>query len=287
MKAKRYRIIMAGAAAAVLLSSCVKDDLYNTPHPDRGAVAVTLDGLSAGESADGCSVEVGEQTFEYEEGRFVTSDPLPPGEYTLLAHNNPAGFSIAGGIARVLPLTQTKSDNDIELIQPRPDCLWSGTQRISVMQDDTLHLSLDMERRMRDLHIELTVTEGDPSRIVSATGTLTGIAGAFDMHGETLTGEATATAADFAHEGDKVSADLRILGTMGAAQTFTLVLTFVDGYVQTVESDLTTVLSTFNGGDYGQAFTVTGNLGAPVEAGVGGCTITDWTIVYGDPVEAM
>ena len=33
--------------AALLLSSCVKDELYNTPHPDKGAVTISLTGLSA------------------------------------------------------------------------------------------------------------------------------------------------------------------------------------------------------------------------------------------------
>ncbi len=35
MKARQY-INMVGMAAAVLLSSCVKDTLYDTPHPDYG-----------------------------------------------------------------------------------------------------------------------------------------------------------------------------------------------------------------------------------------------------------
>ena len=44
MKAKRTIII---GMAALLLSSCVKDELYNTPHPDKGAVTISLTGLSA------------------------------------------------------------------------------------------------------------------------------------------------------------------------------------------------------------------------------------------------
>ena len=41
MKARHY-INMMGMAAAVLLSSCVKDTLYDTPHPDKGAVTGTV-----------------------------------------------------------------------------------------------------------------------------------------------------------------------------------------------------------------------------------------------------
>ena len=62
---------------------------------------------------------------------------------------------------------------------------------------------------------------------------------------------------------------------MGEAQMLTLTLTFTDGLTQTVESDLTEVLANFNG-DMEQTFTVTGSLRTPTEAGLGGCTITDW-----------
>ena len=43
---------MMGMAAAVLLSSCVKDTLYDTPHPDHGKIAVTADWSARGEGID-------------------------------------------------------------------------------------------------------------------------------------------------------------------------------------------------------------------------------------------
>ena len=39
-------------AAAVLFSSCVKDTLYDTPHPDYGKIAVTADWSARGEGID-------------------------------------------------------------------------------------------------------------------------------------------------------------------------------------------------------------------------------------------
>ena len=51
MKAKQY-INMMGMAAAVLLSSCVKDTLHDTPHPDYGKIAVTADWSARGEGID-------------------------------------------------------------------------------------------------------------------------------------------------------------------------------------------------------------------------------------------
>ena len=163
-----------------------------------------------------------------------------------------------------------------ELINPLPETLYSGTKTVTVVADDTLHWDLDVAQRTRDLRLDLTVTEGDPERIAAITGTLSGVAGAYDLRSETLHGEAVSTAPAFTRNGDKIEAALRLLGTMGEAQVLTLTLTFTDGLTQTVESDLTEVLADFNG-DMEQTFTVTGSLRTPTEAGLGGCTIADWT----------
>ena len=37
------RYIMSGAAGLLLLNSCVKDELYKTPHPDKGRITITAD----------------------------------------------------------------------------------------------------------------------------------------------------------------------------------------------------------------------------------------------------
>ena len=153
------------------------------------------------------------------------------------------------------------------------------------MADDTLRMNLDVAQRTRDLHIKLIVTEGDPERIAVVTGTLSGVAEAYDLRNETLYGEAVSTRPTFTRDGDKVSADLRLLGVLGDAQTLTLVLTFTDGQTQTVESDLTEILADFNG-DMEEALGIEGELHTPVRAGME-ATIKDWNTIPGDPVEAM
>ncbi len=145
--------------------------------------------------------------------------------------------------------------------------------------DDTLHLDLDVVQRTRDLRLELTVTEGDPQRIATITGTLSGVAGAYDLRNETLYGEAVSTRLVFTRSGDKVTADLRLLGTMGDRQTLTLVLSFTDGLAQTVESDLTEALAGF-GGDMTEPFTLSAGIRTPIEAGFS-ATLTDWEVVDG------
>lgn len=40
-------VAMAALTFAVSMTGCVKDELFNTPHPDKGAVVVTTDWTDA------------------------------------------------------------------------------------------------------------------------------------------------------------------------------------------------------------------------------------------------
>ena len=280
---RKYTTTILATALLFSLGGCVKDELHDTPHPDKGIVAVSID-LPQGASGEDYTVEIDGTTADGKEGHYTVSDPLPPGEYTVLAYNTPQGFTVTDGIARV-----ERTDGTVraltDFINPLPDYLYSGTERITVMADDTLRMNLDVTQRVRDLHIELTVTEGDPERIAAIAGTLSGVAESYDLRNETLYGEAVSTRPTFTRSGDKVSADLRLLGVLGDAQTLTLVLTFTDGQTQTVESDLTEILADFNG-DMEEALGIEGELHTPVRAGME-ATIKDWNTIPGDPVEAM
>ena len=282
---RKYTTTILATALLFSLGGCVKDELHDTPHPDEGVVAVAIDVPQGDEEEEGAyTVEIDGTTADGKEGRYTVSDPLPPGEYTVLAYNTPQGFTVTDGIARV-----ERTDGTVraltDFINPLPDYLYSGTERITVVADDTLRMNLDVVQRVRDLHIELTVTEGDPERIAAIAGTLSGVAEAYDLRNETLYGEAVSTRPTFTRSGDKVSAELRLLGVLGDVQTLTLVLTFTDGQTQTVESDLTEILADFNG-DMEEALGIEGELHTPVRAGME-ATIKDWNTIPGDPVEAM
>ena len=271
-----YYIICAVMLALV---SCVKDDLHDTPHPDRGAVTVNA---YFAEKAEDAAVPA-EYTLTIG-GNACTATPgtdfchpalFAPGGYTLTAYNECDGMTANGTTVTV----NTLADGTVESL---PGYLFAQSREITVVADDTLRVSLPMVQRVRDLHLRLTVTEGDPERIASLTGTLSGIAGAFDLTEQAVTGEVASTRFAFTRDGDKVSADLRLFGTMGAAQTLTVEITFTDGRIQTVESDLTEALAGFNGGI--ETVTLAGDLLTPVEIGIGGSTITPWEVVDGGNV---
>ena len=279
MRTTKCIISHALAAAFIfLLSSCSKDE-YNTPHPDKGVIAVNINHPQGAEEDD-YTVEVDGKPLD--EGDNA-SNPLTPGEHTVLVYNTPEGFTVTDGIAYVERVDGTRALTD--LIDPLPETLYSGTKTVTVVADDTLHLDLSVAQRTRDLRLELTVTEGDPERIAAITGTLSGVAGAYDLRNETLYGDAVSTAPAFTRNGGKVAADLRLLGTMGDRQTLTLRLSFLNGNPQdiTIESDLTEQLAGFNLGT--GTITLDGELHTPTEAGVE-AAIIDWEKIDGGGVDA-
>lgn len=270
MKAKRYTI-MAGIAAAMMLTSCVKDELYDTPHPDKGALVLDVDGLPGG---DGYMVDIDGQTFEVTGSMFAVPDLFEPGTHTLTVYNRPEGFSVEGLVARVAPLEAAVRSTD-GLIHPLPGYLHSGTRQIEVTADDSLKVEMSVSRRVRDLRLELTVTEGDPERIASVKGTVSGIAGMFDLAAQKTTGEVASTVVAFTRTGDKLTADARLLGFIGEKPMLTVEIRFTDGRTQTVENgSFADAVKDFNK-DMAEPFVLTGNLNTPMEAGMN-ATIEDW-----------
>lgn len=263
---------MYGAISALLLASCVKDEVYNTSHPDKGAVSIHV---NLPQGMGDYTVEIDGQSVQGSGATIVYPTLLSPGEHNLLMYNHPDGLTIADGIARVNATATFKSNGNA--ILPTPGCLYSASTTCTVMADDTVGIELNPLRRMRDLHFELTVAEGDPERIASVEGVLSGIAGTYTLATESPSREPMTTAPTFTRDGNRVTADARLLGTAGEAQVLVLTLRLTDGKVQTIENDLTEMLRTFNT-DMQTPLNISGTLLTPTAANPGTATITDWQV---------
>lgn len=273
---------MMGMAAAVLLSSCVKDTLYDTPHPDKGAVTINLTGLSAD---DNYVLDMDGKVADITGSPFTNPDLLNPGTHSMVIYNRAEGFTFDGRMARV-NAPDGKSRADGASVIPLPGYLKTVSQEITVTADDTLRVNPVPQQRVRDLQLELEVTQGRPELIQSVTATLSGIAGVFDMEKGQTIGEPTSTVFSFTRDGSKLTADARLLGTMGAVQTLVLDIVFTDGgRTQRTEVDLTEALADFNG-DMTTAYRVTGTLETPVGMEEGKGEITGWETVEGGDASA-
>ena len=271
----------------LLLVSCVKDDLYNTPHPDKGAVKVTTDWTDRSSDAtlpDSYILRIGaqEQTVS---GAANSFDALfPPGKQDLLVYHQAEGITISGTTATV----NTLPDG---MLEPAPGYLFSASGTLEVMKDDTLHLTVPMKQHVRRLALTLKLNSGDEQRIGSTAATLTGIASAVDLTtGILIATEGKTTVPAFALGTDADAPDtrssgqptlvtaLRLLGIVtGERQILTLVITLTDGNVQTIHTDLTEMLKDF-GGTNMEPLTLDATLELPAEDSMSG-TITGWTEV--------
>lgn len=263
-------LAVAALIFAVTMTGCVKDELFNTPHPDKGAVVLDIGGLPGG---DGYTVDIDGRTFDATGGTFTVPGLFEPGTHTVTVYNRPEGFSVEELVARVAPLGAERRAAD-GLIHPLPGYLYSGTRQIEVTADDSLKVEMSVSQRVCDLLLELTVTEGDPERIASVRGTISGIAGAFDLAAQQTIGEAVSTAVEFTRTGDKLTADARLLGMTGDRQTLVIDIVFTDGRTQTTESDMTEYLKDF-GSDMTEAFRLAGDLNTPIETDMS-ATIDNW-----------
>ena len=286
MKARQY-INMMGMAAAVLLSSCVKDTLYDTPHPDYGKIAVTADWTDRGEGVDipaSWHIVMGDYTGT-ETGATHSPDYLfNPGSYTLAAYNIPEGITVSGTTAAVAAA-------DGGFIVNTPGWLFTSVQEAEIEADTDYELTAVMHQQVRQLTLVIEPAGDAADRIESIEGTLSGAAGTLDFatgtHGTPSEVKLHFTKITDGNDAGKWTATVRLLGIAGDAQRLTATLTYTDGNPQptSLNSDLTSALNGFNDGKTAP-LTLGGTIAeTPGEAGFTG-EITDWETVDGGGVDA-
>ena len=286
MKARQY-INMMGMAAAVLLSSCVKDTLYDTPHPDHGMIAVTADWSARGEGIDipaTWTVSMGDYTGTETAATHTPEYLFVPGNYTLAAYNIPEGITVSGTTAAVAAA-------DGGFIVNTPGWLFTSVQEVEIEADTDYSLTAVMHQQVRELTLVIEPTGDAAERIESIEGTLSGAAGTLDFatgtHGTPSEVKLHFTKITEGDDAGKWMATVRLLGIAGDAQRLTATLTYTDGNPQptSLNSDLTSALNGFNDGKTAP-LTLGGTIvETPGEAGFTG-EITDWETVDGGGVDA-
>ncbi len=287
MKPTRYIPILAAAAAALLTASCVKDTLYNTPHPGHGKITVTADWSARGEGIAipaTWTLSMGDYTGTETTATHAPDHLFAPGSYTLVAWNPAEGITVSGTTATVAPASGSQTTGTF--IDNAPGWFFTHAEQVSIEKDTDYPLTAAMQQRVRELQLELEVTQGRPELIQSVTATLSGIAGAFDMARGQTSGEPVSTVFSFTRDGSRLTADARLLGTMGAVQTMVLDIVFVDGgRTQRTEVDLTEAMKEFND-DMTTAYRITGTLETPVGMEECNAEITGWESVEGGNASA-
>lgn len=283
-------VAIATLTFAVTMTGCVKDDLYNTPHPDKGAAVVTTDWTDAlAEATVPDTYFLSMDGGETKEVQAVTNcypDLLLPGKHTLLVYNEPQGMKVNGMTATVNSL----KDGTLE---PLPEYLFSAVKELDVMQDDTLRVTMSMIRRLCPIVLNLSLEGDNTEHIASITATLGGIVASVDLQtGVAGSENATVTlnikqqpeTESRAYTEGRLKMKCRVVGiNQEQRQLLTIEVRMADGYVQTILSDLTDYLKDLNAEM--DPIELDGTVEAPQDGDFSG-TIKDWESVSGGDTDA-
>ena len=287
---KIYTIILT----ALLLSSCVKDTLYDTPHPDHGMISVTADWSARGEGIDipaTWTVAMGDYTGTETSATHAPDHLFAPGSYTLAVWNPAEGITVSGTTATVAAAT----GNDAvagAFISNAPGWLFTSVQQVLIEKDTDYPLTAAMKQQVRELTLVVEPTGDAAGRITEIVAHLTGAARTLDFATDTY-GAASNVVLPFTKitEGDdagKWKATVRLLGVTGTEQLLTGEIRYADGNPTptTLKSDLTEALKEFNTGK-SASLTLGGTLvETPEETEFSGFEITGWETVEGGDASA-
>ena len=287
---KIYTIILT----ASLLSSCVKDTLYDTPHPDHGMISVTADWSARGEGIDipaTWTVTMGDYTGTETSATHAPDHLFDPGSYTLAVWNPAEGITVNGTTATVAAAT----GNDAvagAFISNAPGWLFTSVQQVLIEKDTDYPLTAAMKQQVRELTLVVEPTGDAAGRITEIVAHLTGAAGTLDFATDTY-GAASNVVLPFTkitegNDAGKWKATVRLLGVTGTEQLLTGEIRYADGNPTptTLKSDLTEALKEFNTGK-SASLTLGGTLvETPEETEFSGFEINGWKPVTGESTDA-
>lgn len=291
---KTKHILIIAAIIPLILSSCFRDELFDRPAPGpepepepepepiAQTITVTADwsGISQETSVpESYNIVLGDRVLSVSEATTVIDGPFAPGQYDLLLHNSPAGFTVTGDNAKVNSML---AEGEIESM---PGYLFSGRKSdLIIEKDGSAEVTVKMKQHVRRLNIELTVVSGDHSRIVSATASLSGIESGINHRTHERSSLPAVVSGTYNKDGNRLTLSYNLLGVVySAGPRLVTILTFSDGVTQSVESDLSESLRSFH--DDVAPLTLKASLSVPDKAGLK-ATITDWKEIDGGNVDA-
>ncbi len=275
----------------IIFTSCVKDTIYNTPHPEHGRITLTTDWSARGEGIDipgshhvlTNGDDEGRQTFT----AHTNDHPelFAPGTHRLHLWHDAAGITVSGNTASVASLSRAGG------FVGNPDWFFSAAMDVEIEADKVHPVTATMQQQVRELTLVIAPTGGTTDKIESITGTLSGVAGTLDIdtgaHGTPSDVALTFTKITEGPDAGKWSATVRLLGVAGSEQTLTGAITFTDGSPAAVslDSDLSATLSTFNA-DKKTPIALSGTV-VETPTGVGfTASITGWNVINREGVIA-
>jgi hypothetical protein len=275
MKARHIYII---GMAALTLTGCVKDELFDTPHPGKGRITVTADWNARGEgiaTPESWNLSMGDYHGTETAATHAPDHLFEPGCYSLVAWNPATDISVSGTSASVTSTADGCISGD-------PGWLFTSVQEVTIEADRDHAFTATMQQQVRQLTLTIRLTGDAAERVEGISGRLSGVAGTMDFASDTY-GAPSSVALNFTKitQGENAgawTATVRLLGITGESQQLTGGITYAgDNLPSTpVASDMTALLAGFNDNKT-VPLSLACDLETPTQAGVT-ATIIDWEV---------
>lgn len=275
MKARHIYII---GMAALSLTGCVKDELFDTPHPGKGRITVTADWSARGEgiaTPESWNLSMGDYHGTETAATHAPDYLFEPGSYTLVAWNPATDISVSGTSASV---TSTADG----CISGELGWLFTSVQEVTIDADRDHAFTAAMQQQVRQLTLTIRFTGDAAERVKGISGRLSGVAGTMDFASDTY-GAPSSVALNFTKitQGENAgvwTATVRLLGITGESQQLTGGITYAgDNLPSTpIASDMTALLAGLNDNNT-VPLSLACDLETPTQAGVT-AIIIDWEV---------
>lgn len=275
MKARHIYII---GMAALSLTGCVKDELFDTPHPGKGRITVTADWSARGEgiaTPESWNLSMGDYHGTETAATHAPDYLFEPGSYTLVAWNPATDISVSGTSASV---TSTADG----CISGELGWLFTSVQEVTIDADRDHAFTAAMQQQVRQLTLTIRFTGDAAERVEGISGRLSGVAGTMDFASDTY-GAPSSVALNFTKitQGENAgvwTATVRLLGITGESQQLTGGITYAgDNLPSTpIASDMTALLAGLNDNNT-VPLSLACDLETPTQAGVT-AIIIDWEV---------
>lgn len=275
MKARHIYII---GMAALTLTGCVKDELFDTPHPGKGRITVTADWNARGEGIaipQSWNLSMGDYHGTETAATHAPDYLFEPGCYSLVAWNPATDISVSGTTASVTSTADGCISGD-------PGWLFTSVQEVTIEADRDHAFTAAMQQQVRQLTLTIRLTGDAAARVEGISGRLSGVAGTMDFASDTYSAPSD-VALNFTKitQGENAgawTATVRLLGITGESQQLTGGITYAgDNLPSTpIASDMTALLAAFNDNKT-VPLSLACDLETPTQAGVT-ATIIDWEV---------
>ena len=230
--------------AILALSGCKVDEKYQTSHPDKGGIHLTVDWSNAGaeipQTYQASVISSSGIAEDFPDLSGIANEiVVVPGEAVMYVYNNAQNITILGEKATVASVGSGIAIN--------PGWFFTCSEEINTKRDRDVAITALMNQQTRELKMSLAISPASMiSNVKAITAVLDGVASELNMQTNALSG-ASKLAIAFDKGAYYHTTSMRLLGIVPSAkQNLRLNIEFENGHSTSVVCDLSTLLKNFN-----------------------------------------